>query len=113
LGDGDKEASESVVEVAGRDVSAGKIVGDFFADVVGGEGLGFFASVEEAEVRMAGAARHAALMAAGESEGAEPAIRIRTRGRGNFILTQVGRNRGRRGGHPSPSRSSGHRSLRK
>ena len=70
LSDGDEEAAEGVVEVAGGDVGSGEVGGDVLADVVGGEVLGFLTGVEGAEVGVAGAAGHAALVAVGESEGA-------------------------------------------
>jgi len=74
LGDGDEEAAEGGVEVAGGDVGSGEVRGDVLADVVGGEVLGFFAGVEGAEVGVTGAAGHAALVAVGESVGAGGAI---------------------------------------
>lgn len=74
LGDGGEEAAKGGAEVAGRDVGAGEEASNLFADVAGGEGLGFFASVERAEVGMARLARHAAAMAVAE-------------GKGTFILT--------------------------
>jgi len=68
LGYGGEEAGEGFGYVAGGDVVAGEEAGDVLAGLFSGEELGFFFGVEEAEIRMALAARHAALAAVGESE---------------------------------------------
>jgi hypothetical protein len=68
LGDGGKEMAEGGTEVAGGEVGAGEVGGDFAADPLGGAGLGFLAGVEGAEVRMGGTARGAAAAAVGERE---------------------------------------------
>src|SRR5258707_15006244 len=68
LGDGGKEASEGGAEIAGGHIAAGKVIGDILAGLLASEGLRFLASVERAEVRMAVAARSAALAAIGKGE---------------------------------------------
>lgn len=68
LGHGGEEASQGFGDVAGGDVVAGEEVGDVFAGLFAGEDLGFFFCVEETEIRMASAAREAALTAISESE---------------------------------------------
>jgi hypothetical protein len=91
LGDGDEEASQGGVEVARGNVGTGEEAGDFFAGVFGTQGLGLLASVEEAEVGMALAARHAAAVAVGKSEEAGDRLGSRASGGGNFFWTQPGR----------------------
>ena len=68
LGYGGEEPGEGFGYVASGDVVAGEEAGDVLAGLFSGEELGFFFGVEEAEIRMALAARHAALAAVGESE---------------------------------------------
>jgi len=71
LGYGGEEPGEGFGYVAGGDVVASEEAGDVLAGLFTGEELGFFLGVKEAEIRMAGAARHAALAAVGESESTE------------------------------------------
>lgn len=71
IGDGGEEAGEGETEIAGGDVFAGKEESDIVADLRGGLCLGFLASVEETEMRMAVRAGSAATAAVGEGEGAE------------------------------------------
>jgi len=113
LGDGDEQAAEGVVEIAGGDVGAGEVGADVLADVIGGEGLRFFASVEGAEVGVARAARHAAAVAVGEGESARVAFRLGRNRAANFICAQVRACRSRMRGHMTLRRSGGHRSLLK
>jgi hypothetical protein len=68
LGDCGEEASEGGAEIAGGEEAAGKVIGDILAGGFAVEGLRFLAGVESAEIRMAVAARHAALAAVGELE---------------------------------------------
>ena len=76
LSGGGEEPAEGDGEFAGGDVFAGEAFGDVAAEVFGGASLCFAASVEEAEVRMARAARSAAAAAIGESESAERGARL-------------------------------------
>ena len=71
LGDGGEEAAQGCVEVTGGEIFAGEEEGDVTAEVFGGEGLGFFAGVEVAEVRVVNGARSTAAAAIGEGEGTE------------------------------------------
>jgi hypothetical protein len=68
LGDGGEEASQCGTEVASRHVLSGKIAGDFLAYVLSSENLRFPAGMEGAEIRMAGAAWHAAAAAIDKRE---------------------------------------------
>lgn len=69
LGYGGEEAAQGDAEVAGGEIAAaGEARGDVAAGLLRREGLGFFAGVEVAEVRMAGMARSAAATAVGEGE---------------------------------------------
>ncbi|MGC1414127.1 MAG: hypothetical protein WA817_02525 [Candidatus Acidiferrum sp.] len=62
------EAGQGGAEIAGGDEIAGKEIGQFLAEIFGGTGLGFFAGVVEAEMRMAAGAGSTATAAIGESE---------------------------------------------
>gem|GEM_PF-6192519 len=55
-------------EIAGGREAAGEVIGDSLAGLSRRRGLGFFAGVEGAKVRMAVAARSAAVAAIGERE---------------------------------------------
>jgi hypothetical protein len=68
LGDGGEEVAEGGTEVAGGEVLAGKVGGDFAAELVGGASLCFFAGVKGTKVRVGGAARGAATAAVGEGK---------------------------------------------
>jgi len=68
LGDGGEEAAKGGAEGAGGKITAGEARGDVTASPLCGEGLGFFAGVEVAEVRMAGMERSAAAAAVAEGE---------------------------------------------
>jgi hypothetical protein len=68
LGDGGEEAAQSRAEAAGGKIMAGEARGDVAASLLRAEGLGFFAGVEVAEVRMAGMERSKAAAAVGEGE---------------------------------------------
>ena len=113
LGDGDEKAGQGGVEVASGYVGTGEEAGDFFAGVFGSQRLGLLAGVEEAEVGMALAARHAAAVAVGEGEGAQGMVRAGSSGGGKFFCTKPGRSRGRGGGHTGTNGGCGHRSLQK
>ena len=71
LGGGGEDAREGRAEVAGGEVVPGSIEGEVAAELVGGAGLGFFASMEVAEMGMSGVAWSAATAAVGEGEGTE------------------------------------------
>ena len=60
--------AEGGAEVAGRDVVAGKQIGNTVADGLRGLRLCFLTGMKAAETRMAGMARRAALAAIGEGE---------------------------------------------
>ena len=66
--DGGEEASEGSAEIAGGNVFAGKEIGEFAGELVGGAGLGVFAGVVEAEVGMIRRAESATLTAIGKGE---------------------------------------------
>ena len=68
LSQGGENAAESGAEIAGGKVFAGEEMGDIAAEFLSGLGVGFFAGMEAAEVRMAGLARSAATAAIGEGE---------------------------------------------
>jgi hypothetical protein len=69
LGYGGEEAAQGDAEVAGGEITvAGEARGDVAAGLLCGEGLGFFAGVEVAKVRMAGMAWGATAAAVGEGE---------------------------------------------
>jgi len=72
--DGGDDAGQGSAEIAGGEVAAGEEVGQLVAEFLGGEGLGFFLGVVEAEVGMAGDARSAATAAIGEG-GTDTGIR--------------------------------------
>ena len=57
LGYGGEEAGQGFGDIAGGDVVAGEEPSDVLAGLFAGEDLGFFFGVEEAEIRMASAAR--------------------------------------------------------
>lgn len=67
---GGEEASEGGVEVAGGEIAAGKEMGEFAAELVGGVDAILAARVVRTEQRMAGLARSAAAAAVGERESA-------------------------------------------
>jgi len=67
-GDGAEEASQCASEIAGRHVMPGEVRRYILAGLFGDEGLGFLLGMEVAEMRMAGAARSAALAAIGKGE---------------------------------------------
>jgi len=69
--DSGDDAGQGGAEIAGGEVAAGEEVGQLVAEILGGEGLGFFLGVVEAEVGMAGDARGAATAAVGEGEGTQ------------------------------------------
>ena len=62
------EAAEGGAEIASGNVWAGEEIREFAGEVLAGAGLGVFASVVKAEVRMAGETGSAALAAIGEGE---------------------------------------------
>jgi hypothetical protein len=66
--DSGEDARQGGAEIAGGEVAAGEEVGQLVAEFLGGEGLGFFLGVVEAEVGMAGDARGATAAAIGEGE---------------------------------------------
>jgi len=66
--DGGQQAAEGGAEVAGGKVFAREEVRQFAGELIGGAGLGFFAGVVGAEVRMVGGAGSAALAAIGKGE---------------------------------------------
>jgi hypothetical protein len=66
--DGGEEAGQGGAEIAGGKVLAGEEIGEIAAEFIGGAGLGVFAGVVEAEVRMAGGAGSTALAAIRERE---------------------------------------------
>lgn len=68
LGDGGEKTAQGETQVSGGHVVAGEEKGDVLAGSLAGKGLRFFAGVEGAEIRMAVAARKAALAAIGERE---------------------------------------------
>src|SRR5216683_4883536 len=68
LCDGGEKAAQSGSEIAGGQISAGEEVGYVLSGLLGGAGLRFLARMEETEVRMAGAARSAAVAAIGKGE---------------------------------------------
>ena len=82
--DGDEEASEGGVEIAGREIFAGEEVGDVAGETFSGEGLSFFAGVEVAEVRVFGGTGSAAAATVGESEGTEKCANVGASGHGNL-----------------------------
>lgn len=67
LSDGGEEASQSETDIACGHILA-REKGDVFADFFASEGLRFFAGVEGTEMRMAVAARAAAMTAVGKRE---------------------------------------------
>jgi len=67
-GNGTKEPRHGDAEIASGQQFCGKEAGDVLAGLFCGEGFGFLLGVEVAEVRMAGAARSAALAAIGKGE---------------------------------------------
>jgi hypothetical protein len=66
LGGGDKEFAEDMVDVGGGEEIAVEGGGDFAAQALGLEELGFLAGVEGTEGRMGRAAQHAAPAAVGK-----------------------------------------------
>jgi hypothetical protein len=68
LGDGGEEASEGGGEIAGGHEAARKVIGDVLAGTLASEGLRFLASVEGAEIRIAGLPRNAAVAAVNKHE---------------------------------------------
>jgi hypothetical protein len=66
--DSGEDARQGGAEIAGGEVAAGKEVGQLLAEFLGGEGLGFFLGVVEAEMGMAGDAGSAATAVIGEGE---------------------------------------------
>jgi hypothetical protein len=66
--DGGEETAECGAEIARGEVLAGKEIGEVVREFVGGAGLGVFAGVVGAKVRMMGGAGSAALAAVGEGE---------------------------------------------
>jgi hypothetical protein len=54
LSDGGEEAAQGGAEVAGGEITVGEVRRDVAARLLGGEGLGFFAGMERAEVRGSG-----------------------------------------------------------
>ncbi len=68
LGYGGEEAGQRDAEVAGGKIVAGEARGDVAASLLRGEGLGFFAGVGVAEVRMTGMERSEAAAAVAEGE---------------------------------------------
>jgi hypothetical protein len=72
-----EDAAKSGVEIAGREVLAGKNIVDFAADIFGGLGLLLPLGMGTAEQRMAGLARRAAAAAIGESESTQRRRTIR------------------------------------
>jgi len=66
--DGGQEAAEGGTEIAGGEVLAGEEIGEVAGEFICGAGLGVFAGVVGAEVRMPGGAGSAALAAVGKSE---------------------------------------------
>ena len=82
------EAAEGGAEIAGGEVFAGKEIGQLVGELIGGAGLGFFASVEAAEVGMPAGAGSAALTAVGEGEAAQGHAVLRAK-RGHGWLQKV------------------------
>ena len=65
---GRDEAGKGGAEIAGGEVVAGEEVGQVFAEILCGAGLGFFLGVVRAEAGIFTGARSAATAAIGESE---------------------------------------------
>ena len=68
LGNGGEEAAQGGAEIAGGEITTGEVGGNIAAHLLGGEGLGFLAGMEVAEVRMSRAARSAAAAAIDKRE---------------------------------------------
>jgi len=88
--DGGDEVAKGSAEIVGGEVLSGEKIGQFAGELTGGAGLGFFASVVEAEVGMIAGAGSAALAAVGKGEAAQ----------GHAVLIDCGRraaNRAKRG----------------
>jgi len=66
--DGGDEAAEGGAKIVGGEVFSGEEIGQFVGELIGGAGLGFLASVVEAEVGMLAGAGSAAFAAVGEGE---------------------------------------------
>lgn len=91
LGYGGHQMSQSEAEVGAGEIVAGEAVGEVAADLVGGAGLGFFASVIGAEERMRSVARHAAVVAVGVGEGTKQGAALeRSRGHGGLLIFSFG-----------------------
>jgi hypothetical protein len=61
-----EEPGHGCAEIASGEQFCGKEARDVLTDLLGGEGFGFFLGTEVTEMRMAGAARSAALAAVGK-----------------------------------------------
>jgi len=70
LEDGGDEAAEGGAEIVGGEVVAGEAIGEVAGEFIGSAGLGFLASVVEAEVGMIAGAGSAAPAAIGKGEAA-------------------------------------------
>jgi hypothetical protein len=66
-----EEPGHGCAEIASGEQFCGKEARDVLTDLLGGEGFGFFLGMEVTEMRMAGAARSAALAAVGKGEGTQ------------------------------------------
>jgi hypothetical protein len=68
MGDGNKDAAQGGVEVAGGEITAREEIPGIATDVFGGLSLRLFAGMERAELQITGLARSAAAAAVGEGE---------------------------------------------
>jgi hypothetical protein len=66
-----EEPGHGCAEIASGEQFCGKEARDVLTDLLGGEGFGFFLGMEVTEMRMAEAARSAALAAVGKGEGTQ------------------------------------------
>jgi len=71
VGNGGEEVTESSGEIVGGGGVAGEVVGNVFAGLLCGAGLGFLTGVVGAEVLMAGGTRSVAMAAVDVSEGTQ------------------------------------------
>jgi len=86
-GDGGKHAAQGGTEITGAQIVAVKERRNVLSGLLGGEGFSFPLGMEVAEMRMAGAARSAALAAIGKSESTQTGTVFVIRGRktANFM----------------------------
>jgi len=104
-GDGAEDTSHGAAEIASGEQFCWKEARDVLADLFGGETFGFLLGVEVAEMRMAGAARSAALAAIGKGESTQTGTVLFIGGR-RAVVSPCGR-------RAADGTVRGHRSLLK